>query len=191
MKQIYRHLCILKISRRLGLQDKLSQDVKLSLVDELIKRSEDALKYGKDLLNTDLQYGDEYLVMAVHLLLDIWQESGDYDHSNGAPRSNSFLWPTKFPILTFKYFPKKFQISNSELNWCIYLYYRVWYPSIAFFLLFKIFLNLKGVTFQSHGLSTLYRWLYCFANRPSCIQTSGTKFVSLHCVCFVSSNTLI
>ncbi|XP_071790320.1 N-alpha-acetyltransferase 25, NatB auxiliary subunit-like [Asterias amurensis] len=76
VKQIYRHLCILKVSRRLGLQDKLSQDVKLSLVDELIKRSEDALKYGKDLLNTDLQYGDEYLVMAVHLLLDIWQESG-------------------------------------------------------------------------------------------------------------------
>ncbi|XP_022085610.1 N-alpha-acetyltransferase 25, NatB auxiliary subunit-like isoform X2 [Acanthaster planci] len=77
VKQIYRHLCILKISRRLGLQDNLSQEEKLTLAKELIKRSEAAQSYGKDLLCTDLQYGDEYLLMAVHLLIDIWEETGE------------------------------------------------------------------------------------------------------------------
>ena len=76
VKQINRHLCTLKISRRLGLQDGLPQDEKLALVDELIKRSEAALEYGKELLNTDLQYGDEYLLMAVHLLIDVWEARG-------------------------------------------------------------------------------------------------------------------
>ncbi|XP_038061820.1 N-alpha-acetyltransferase 25, NatB auxiliary subunit-like [Patiria miniata] len=77
IKQIYRHLCILKISRRFGLQDKLSQDEKLALADELIKHSEAALSYGKELLFTDLQYGDEYLLMAVHLLTDVWEATGE------------------------------------------------------------------------------------------------------------------
>lgn len=33
---------------------------------------------GKDLLKTDLQYSDNFLLLAVHLLLDVWVKTGQY-----------------------------------------------------------------------------------------------------------------
>ena len=71
-----RHVCILQISQRLGLHSNLSSDDKQSLVVELVERHQRGLALGENLLKTDLQYSDHYLLLAVHLLLDMWQQGG-------------------------------------------------------------------------------------------------------------------
>lgn len=36
------------------------------------------ISLGKDLLATDVQFSDSYLLLAVHLLVDIWEETGKF-----------------------------------------------------------------------------------------------------------------
>ncbi|KAJ8042907.1 N-alpha-acetyltransferase 25, NatB auxiliary subunit [Holothuria leucospilota] len=77
VKQLQRHLTCLKIVRYYGFHDSLSCPDKSSLSRELVLRYKDGLKFGTELLHTDLQYSDEYLLMAIHILLDIMEETGD------------------------------------------------------------------------------------------------------------------
>ncbi|PIK53397.1 putative N-alpha-acetyltransferase 25, NatB auxiliary subunit-like [Apostichopus japonicus] len=77
VKQLQRHLTSLKISRFYGFHDALSSEEKGNLASELIKRYKEGLSFGKGLLDTDLQYSDEYLLMAVHLLVDVWHDTED------------------------------------------------------------------------------------------------------------------
>ncbi|XP_060069470.1 N-alpha-acetyltransferase 25, NatB auxiliary subunit-like [Ylistrum balloti] len=75
VKQMQRHITLLQLMRYMGYYDKLSTTERLVLVKEYIQRYHHGLSYGKDLLSTDLQYSDNYLLIAVLLLLDIWRES--------------------------------------------------------------------------------------------------------------------
>ncbi|XP_072043976.1 N-alpha-acetyltransferase 25, NatB auxiliary subunit-like [Amphiura filiformis] len=76
-KQMQRHICVVQMTRHLGLHSNLSAEETLALIKELVQRHQRGLSFGKELLKTDLQYSDDYLLIAVHLLLDAWQKSGD------------------------------------------------------------------------------------------------------------------
>ena len=75
-KQMQRHLCVLQMSQYLGLHSNLSMEETQTLAKELMQRHQHGLTFGKQLLKTDLQYSDDYLLLTVHLLLDLWQNSG-------------------------------------------------------------------------------------------------------------------
>ena len=72
-----KHICIVQMAHTLGLHSNLSKDAILALVKELVQRHQHGLAFGENLLKTDLQYSDDYLLLAVHLLLDLWQKSGE------------------------------------------------------------------------------------------------------------------
>ncbi|XP_006821637.1 N-alpha-acetyltransferase 25, NatB auxiliary subunit-like [Saccoglossus kowalevskii] len=76
-KHLQRHVSFLQISRFLGKHESLSSDEKISLSKELLKRYHDGLKFGADLLSTDLLPSDMYCLFAAHLLLDVWKQAGD------------------------------------------------------------------------------------------------------------------
>ncbi|KAJ8312970.1 hypothetical protein KUTeg_010343 [Tegillarca granosa] len=76
-KQMQRHLTILQLKRYLGMYDKCSVEEKISLAKELLDRYKHGLQFGKTLLKTEVQFSDNYLLLAIYLLLDIWQQSGD------------------------------------------------------------------------------------------------------------------
>ncbi|XP_021357895.1 N-alpha-acetyltransferase 25, NatB auxiliary subunit-like [Mizuhopecten yessoensis] len=75
VKQMQRHITLLELMRYMGYYDKLSTDDRLVLIKEYIQRYHNGLDFGKNLLSTDLQYSDNYLLIAVLLLLDIWRET--------------------------------------------------------------------------------------------------------------------
>ncbi|XP_077995512.1 N-alpha-acetyltransferase 25, NatB auxiliary subunit-like [Glandiceps talaboti] len=76
-KQLQRHLSYLQLSRYLGMHLKLSVEEKVTLSEEMMVRYNESLNFGSNLLATDLQPGDMYCLLAVHLLLDVWQATGD------------------------------------------------------------------------------------------------------------------
>ncbi|KAK3084712.1 hypothetical protein FSP39_017808 [Pinctada imbricata] len=76
-KQMQRHITYLQMSRYLGAHGKLSTEEKLSMSRELIARYQHGLDFGKDLLVTDLQLSDHYLLLAAYTLVDLWADSGD------------------------------------------------------------------------------------------------------------------
>ncbi|CAL1537069.1 unnamed protein product [Lymnaea stagnalis] len=82
VKQMTRHLVYIQLSRTMGKHIILSIDNALRLSKDLLLRYQDGLRFGKDppLLVTDLQYSDNYLLLAVHLLLDVWTKTGDDIH---------------------------------------------------------------------------------------------------------------
>ncbi|XP_033119336.1 N-alpha-acetyltransferase 25, NatB auxiliary subunit-like [Anneissia japonica] len=76
-KQIQRHLSWLQLCRYLGLHEKLSNEEKLLLAKDLCKRHIAGLCHGEKLLSSDLQYSDDYCILAAHILISIWREIGD------------------------------------------------------------------------------------------------------------------
>uniref|UniRef100_A0A0B7AIK1 Uncharacterized protein n=1 Tax=Arion vulgaris TaxID=1028688 RepID=A0A0B7AIK1_9EUPU len=78
--QLTRHLVYLQLERTSSRQTIFSVEQALTLSTQLLLRYRDALRFGKELLKTDLQYSDDYLLLAVHLLLDVWQKTGDDVH---------------------------------------------------------------------------------------------------------------
>ncbi|KAH9503147.1 N-alpha-acetyltransferase 25, NatB auxiliary subunit [Bulinus truncatus] len=80
VNQMTKHLVYVQLSRTFGKHSLFSTEEALALSQELLLRYKDGLKFGKDLLSTDLQYSDNYLLLAAHLLLDVWQKTGDDIH---------------------------------------------------------------------------------------------------------------
>ncbi|XP_077398657.1 N-alpha-acetyltransferase 25, NatB auxiliary subunit [Vanacampus margaritifer] len=76
-KALQRHLCACQLSRALGLHHVLDADAKLRLVAELKAHYRHGLKFGKNTLKTELQFSDMYCLMAAHVYIDLWMESGD------------------------------------------------------------------------------------------------------------------
>ncbi|KAL0097689.1 N-acetyltransferase B complex non catalytic subunit-domain-containing protein [Phycomyces blakesleeanus] len=74
VKNIYKDTNIRKLERFLGLQSQLSLKEGIELVNGLWKAYEDALPLGKGLEKTEYQYGDEYVILATHILLDLYHE---------------------------------------------------------------------------------------------------------------------
>uniref|UniRef100_A0A3Q0SVE0 N-alpha-acetyltransferase 25, NatB auxiliary subunit n=1 Tax=Amphilophus citrinellus TaxID=61819 RepID=A0A3Q0SVE0_AMPCI len=76
-KVLQRHLCARQLSRALGLHHSLSVDGKLHLITELKAHYRHGLKFGKNALKTELQFSDMYCLMAAHVYIDLWTETGD------------------------------------------------------------------------------------------------------------------
>uniref|UniRef100_A0A4W6DFL4 N-alpha-acetyltransferase 25, NatB auxiliary subunit n=1 Tax=Lates calcarifer TaxID=8187 RepID=A0A4W6DFL4_LATCA len=76
-KALQRHLCVCQLSRALGLHHSLDVDGKLRLIAELKAHYRHGLKFGKNALKTELQFSDMYCLMAAHVYIDLWTETGD------------------------------------------------------------------------------------------------------------------
>ncbi|VDI03098.1 N-terminal acetyltransferase B complex non-catalytic subunit [Mytilus galloprovincialis] len=77
VKQMQRHVTICKLKRNLGIFHRQPIEHRLVLTKEFLSRHLHGLDFGKDLLATDVQFSDSYLLLAVHLLVDIWEETED------------------------------------------------------------------------------------------------------------------
>ncbi|XP_052072729.1 N-alpha-acetyltransferase 25, NatB auxiliary subunit-like [Mytilus californianus] len=77
VKQMQRHVTICKLKRHLGIFHRQPIEHRLVLTKEFLSRHQHGLDFGKDLLATDVQFSDSYLLLAVHLLVDIWEETED------------------------------------------------------------------------------------------------------------------
>ncbi|XP_074641518.1 N-alpha-acetyltransferase 25, NatB auxiliary subunit-like [Tubulanus polymorphus] len=77
VKQMQLHLTILQLERYIDLHQTLNVTEKVSLVQQFSLRFQDAIRFGKDLLPTDYQPGDLYLILAALLLYDLWIKTDD------------------------------------------------------------------------------------------------------------------
>ncbi|XP_022536484.2 N-alpha-acetyltransferase 25, NatB auxiliary subunit [Astyanax mexicanus] len=73
---LQRHLCVAQLGRALGLQHALDTDGKLALIRELKIHYHHGLQFGKSCLKTELQHSDMYCLMAAHVYIDLWMETG-------------------------------------------------------------------------------------------------------------------
>ncbi|XP_064648913.1 N-alpha-acetyltransferase 25, NatB auxiliary subunit-like [Lineus longissimus] len=76
-KEMQRHLTYLNISRYLGKHLEMDCDAKLALSKELVRRHEAGLPFGVGLLHTDYQPSDNYMLLAVALLHDVYKDKGE------------------------------------------------------------------------------------------------------------------
>ncbi|XP_012685727.2 N-alpha-acetyltransferase 25, NatB auxiliary subunit [Clupea harengus] len=76
-RALQRHLCVTQLSRALGLHHALDTDSKLQLIVQLKAHYQHGLQFGKSCLKTELQYSDMYCLMAAHVYIDLWMETGD------------------------------------------------------------------------------------------------------------------
>ncbi|XP_048370358.1 N-alpha-acetyltransferase 25, NatB auxiliary subunit isoform X1 [Sphaerodactylus townsendi] len=77
IKALQQHLCVVQLTRLLGLYHTMDKAQKLGAVRDLMLRYQHGLELGKSCLKTELQFSDYYCLLAVHLLLDIWLEAGE------------------------------------------------------------------------------------------------------------------
>uniref|UniRef100_A0A8B9GU29 N(alpha)-acetyltransferase 25, NatB auxiliary subunit n=1 Tax=Astyanax mexicanus TaxID=7994 RepID=A0A8B9GU29_ASTMX len=75
-RALQRHLCVAQLGRALGLQHALDTDGKLALIRELKIHYHHGLQFGKSCLKTELQHSDMYCLMAAHVYIDLWMETG-------------------------------------------------------------------------------------------------------------------
>ncbi|XP_068101890.1 N-alpha-acetyltransferase 25, NatB auxiliary subunit isoform X2 [Hyperolius riggenbachi] len=78
IKALQRHLCVVQLSRLLGLHQKMDTLQKQEAVHEMTIRYRHGLKFGKSCLKTELQFSDYYCLVGVHLLLDMWLSGEDW-----------------------------------------------------------------------------------------------------------------
>ncbi|XP_034080063.1 N-alpha-acetyltransferase 25, NatB auxiliary subunit isoform X2 [Gymnodraco acuticeps] len=76
-KAMQRHLCVCQLSRAIGLHHALDVDGKLRLITELKAHYRYGLKFGKNAVKTELQFSDMYCLMAAHVYIDLWKETGN------------------------------------------------------------------------------------------------------------------
>ncbi|XP_059395905.1 N-alpha-acetyltransferase 25, NatB auxiliary subunit-like isoform X2 [Carassius carassius] len=76
-RALQRHLCVTQLSRSLGQQHALNTEGKLSLIKQLKAHYQHGLQFGKSCLKTELQFSDMYCLMAAHVFIDLWLETGD------------------------------------------------------------------------------------------------------------------
>uniref|UniRef100_A0ABM5F1U7 N-alpha-acetyltransferase 25, NatB auxiliary subunit isoform X1 n=1 Tax=Pogona vitticeps TaxID=103695 RepID=A0ABM5F1U7_9SAUR len=77
IKALQQHLCVVQLTRLLGLYHAMDRTQKLGAIRDLMLRYRHGLDFGKSCLKTELQFSDYYCLLAVHLLLDIWLEAGE------------------------------------------------------------------------------------------------------------------
>ncbi|XP_030624427.1 N-alpha-acetyltransferase 25, NatB auxiliary subunit isoform X2 [Chanos chanos] len=76
-RALQRHLCVAQLSRSLGLHHALDTDAKQGLIRELKVHYRHGLQFGKSCLKTELQFSDMYCLMAAHVYIDLWTDTGD------------------------------------------------------------------------------------------------------------------
>ncbi|KAF8928733.1 N-alpha-acetyltransferase 25, NatB auxiliary subunit, partial [Haplosporangium bisporale] len=78
VKQICIQINITRFEHFVGLHSGLSSTEITNIVNKLWKLYEDALPFGKDLEETERQYGDDYAIMAAHLLISLHKQTKSY-----------------------------------------------------------------------------------------------------------------
>ncbi|KAG0357764.1 N-alpha-acetyltransferase 25, NatB auxiliary subunit [Podila minutissima] len=78
VKQICIQINIARFEHFVGLHTELSSTETTNLVNKLWRLYEDALPFGKDLEETERQYGDDYAIMAAHLLISLHKQTKSY-----------------------------------------------------------------------------------------------------------------
>ncbi|KAL2099939.1 hypothetical protein ACEWY4_004333 [Coilia grayii] len=76
-RALQRHLCVTQLTRNLGLHHALDTPAKMQLITHLKAHYQHGLQFGKSCLKTELQFSDMYCLMAAHVFIDLWMESGD------------------------------------------------------------------------------------------------------------------
>uniref|UniRef100_A0A671PHJ6 N-alpha-acetyltransferase 25, NatB auxiliary subunit n=1 Tax=Sinocyclocheilus anshuiensis TaxID=1608454 RepID=A0A671PHJ6_9TELE len=121
-RALQRHLCVTQLSRSLGQQHALNTEGKLGLIKELKAHYRHGLQFGKSCLKTELQFSDMYCLMAAHVYIDLWLETGDQNmlwqclglleeglsHSSSNAQFNFpyplyiYMFPIRKPIIPLK-----------------------------------------------------------------------------------------
>ncbi|KAG0345202.1 N-alpha-acetyltransferase 25, NatB auxiliary subunit [Podila humilis] len=78
VKEICIQINIARFEHYVGMHSRLSSQETTDLVNKLWKLYEEALPFGKDLEETERQYGDDYAIMAAHLLIDLHKQTKSY-----------------------------------------------------------------------------------------------------------------
>lgn len=74
VKNVYKNVNIRKLERFLHLHPQSDIKQGIEIVNELWKEYQDALPLGEDLEKTEMQHGDEFVILASHILLDLYNE---------------------------------------------------------------------------------------------------------------------
>ncbi|KAI1881944.1 hypothetical protein AGOR_G00244910 [Albula goreensis] len=83
-RALQRHLCVAQLARSLGLHHALDPPGKQDLIRQLKTHYRHGLQFGKlrtptgkSSLKTEPQFSDMYCLMAAHVYIDLWKETGD------------------------------------------------------------------------------------------------------------------
>ncbi|KAL0143185.1 N-acetyltransferase B complex non catalytic subunit-domain-containing protein [Mucor lusitanicus] len=74
IKNVHKNVNIRKLEHFLGLHDVSDKKKALATVDELWNEYQEALPLGEGLEKTEMQYGDEFVILASHILLDLYHQ---------------------------------------------------------------------------------------------------------------------
>ncbi|GFQ65135.1 n-alpha-acetyltransferase 25, NatB auxiliary subunit [Trichonephila clavata] len=77
VKQMNRHLCYSRLHHYYGCHLDWDTTQQLTYARELIERYHHALQFGTNLLTTEFQPADNYCLLAAHMLISIWEKTGD------------------------------------------------------------------------------------------------------------------
>ncbi|KAM4710073.1 N-alpha-acetyltransferase 25, NatB auxiliary subunit [Discoglossus pictus] len=78
IKALQRHLCVVQLTRLLGIYHKMDKSQKQVAVQEMTMRYRHGLEFGKSCLKTELQFSDYYCLIGAHMLLDLWLNGEDW-----------------------------------------------------------------------------------------------------------------
>ncbi|CEP15697.1 hypothetical protein [Parasitella parasitica] len=74
IKNVHKNVNIRKLERFLGLYATFDKKQALATVSELWNEYQEALPLGEDLEKTEMQYGDEFVILASHVMLDLYRQ---------------------------------------------------------------------------------------------------------------------
>ncbi|XP_073419656.1 N-alpha-acetyltransferase 25, NatB auxiliary subunit isoform X2 [Dendrobates tinctorius] len=74
IKAMQRHLCVVQLTRLLGLSYKMEKLQKQDAIREVVGRYRHGLQFGSSCLKTELQFSDYYCLIGAHMLLDLWDD---------------------------------------------------------------------------------------------------------------------
>lgn len=74
IKNVYKNVNIRKLERFLGLDAISDKKQALETANELWNEYQEALPLGEGLEKTEMQYGDEFVILASHILLDLYKQ---------------------------------------------------------------------------------------------------------------------
>ncbi|CAG8462303.1 9345_t:CDS:10 [Ambispora gerdemannii] len=78
IKTIYKQINLHKIERYLGFTANFDSEKTINYVNKLWKLYQDSLQYGADLVETENQFGDEFVILCCHALIDEYKKKGNY-----------------------------------------------------------------------------------------------------------------
>ncbi|XP_053329156.1 N-alpha-acetyltransferase 25, NatB auxiliary subunit [Spea bombifrons] len=78
IKALQRHLCVVQLTRLLGIYHKMDKAQKQEAIREMTARYRHGLVFGKSCLKTELQFSDYYCLVGAHMLLDLWMDGEEW-----------------------------------------------------------------------------------------------------------------